>query len=80
MKEKKLVKEKNNGIIPPDHKIEVTQATWMADGTHWPGTWFKTAPDHAKGDHAGILQVEFYDDILHKDHRLTLIFGLFHYR
>lgn len=51
------MKEKNNGIIPPDYKIEVPQATWMADGTHWPGTWYKTAPDHAKGDHAGILQV-----------------------
>lgn len=58
MKEKKLIREKNNGIIPPDHKIDVPQATWMADGTHWPGTWFNTAPDHAKGDHAGILQVE----------------------
>lgn len=56
-KEKNLVREKNNGIIPPDYKIEVPQATWMADGTHWPGTWFSTAPDHAKGDHAGILQV-----------------------
>lgn len=57
LKEKRLVKEKNNGVIPPDHKIEVTKATWMADGTHWPGTWFNTAPDHAKGDHAGIMQI-----------------------
>ncbi|KAL7145146.1 hypothetical protein ABFS83_07G060300 [Erythranthe nasuta] len=57
MQEKKLVKEKNNGVIPPDHKFEVTKATWMADGTHWPGTWFNPAPDHAKGDHAGILQI-----------------------
>ncbi|KAL9232783.1 hypothetical protein vseg_007852 [Gypsophila vaccaria] len=36
---------------------EKTQATWMADGTHWPGTWYQKAPDHAKGDHAGILQI-----------------------
>ncbi|XP_031484606.1 cellulose synthase-like protein D1 [Nymphaea colorata] len=33
------------------------QATWMADGTHWPGTWLVPSPDHSKGDHAGILQV-----------------------
>ncbi|KAK9671518.1 hypothetical protein RND81_12G035700 [Saponaria officinalis] len=38
----------------PSEKI---QATWMADGTHWPGTWYQKAPDHAKGDHAGILQI-----------------------
>ncbi|XP_010673439.2 cellulose synthase-like protein D1 [Beta vulgaris subsp. vulgaris] len=38
-------------------KIEVQKATWMADGTHWPGTWYQKAPDHAKGDHAGILQI-----------------------
>ncbi|XXG43009.1 hypothetical protein AAC387_Pa01g3145 [Persea americana] len=35
----------------------VTKATWMADGTHWPGTWFCPTADHKKGDHAGILQV-----------------------
>lgn len=34
-----------------------SKATWMADGTHWPGTWFQSTSDHAKGDHAGILQV-----------------------
>lgn len=37
--------------------INITKATWMADGTHWPGTWFVPAADHKKGDHAGILQV-----------------------
>ncbi|KAG9450022.1 hypothetical protein H6P81_009987 [Aristolochia fimbriata] len=40
-----------------DEDDKVTKATWMADGTHWPGTWFEPAPDHKKGDHAGILQV-----------------------
>ncbi|XP_056698383.1 cellulose synthase-like protein D1 isoform X2 [Spinacia oleracea] len=38
-------------------QLEVQQATWMADGTHWPGTWYQKAPDHSKGDHAGILQI-----------------------
>ncbi|XP_073046752.1 cellulose synthase-like protein D1 [Primulina eburnea] len=56
-REKKLIRDKNNGVLPPDEKIEVTKATWMADGTHWPGTWHKPVIDHSKGDHAGILQV-----------------------
>ncbi|OIV95570.1 hypothetical protein TanjilG_30537 [Lupinus angustifolius] len=56
-KEKQMIKEKNGGVIPPDQKIEVTKATWMADGTHWPGTWLNPTADHSKGDHAGILQI-----------------------
>ncbi|PNY00692.1 cellulose synthase-like protein d1-like [Trifolium pratense] len=56
-KEKQLLKEKNGGVIPPDQTIDVPKATWMADGTHWPGTWYNSTADHAKGDHAGILQV-----------------------
>ncbi|BAF21860.1 mixed-linked glucan synthase 2 [Oryza sativa Japonica Group] len=32
-------------------------ATWMADGTHWPGTWFEPADNHQRGKHAGIVQV-----------------------
>ncbi|KAL8162886.1 hypothetical protein V2J09_014375 [Rumex salicifolius] len=42
------IKEPENGEI---------KATWMADGTHWPGTWFQPCADHSKGDHEGILQV-----------------------
>lgn len=56
MKEKKLAREKNGGVLPPD-PISFTKATWMADGTHWPGTWLNPMTDHSKGDHAGILQV-----------------------
>ncbi|XP_068642102.1 cellulose synthase-like protein D1 [Aristolochia californica] len=41
----------------PGEEVKLTKATWMADGTHWPGTWLEPAPDHKKGDHAGILQV-----------------------
>lgn len=37
--------------------IKITKATWMADGTHWPGTWMISAPEHSRGDHAGIIQV-----------------------
>uniref|UniRef100_A0A0E0BTY9 Uncharacterized protein n=1 Tax=Oryza glumipatula TaxID=40148 RepID=A0A0E0BTY9_9ORYZ len=32
------------------------KATWMSDGSHWPGTWTCPAADHARGDHAGIIQ------------------------
>uniref|UniRef100_A0A5B7B9I2 Putative cellulose synthase-like protein D1 n=1 Tax=Davidia involucrata TaxID=16924 RepID=A0A5B7B9I2_DAVIN len=56
MKEKKLAREKNGGV-PPAEPVKVTKATWMADGTHWPGTWYTSTADHSKGDHAGILQV-----------------------
>jgi hypothetical protein len=34
----------------------------MADGTHWPGTWLDSAPDHGKGDHASIVQVCIIND------------------
>lgn len=57
MKEKMAVKEKNGGVIPPGETINYTKATWMADATHWPGTWFDPIADHKKGDHAGILQI-----------------------
>ncbi|KAM3391806.1 hypothetical protein ACQJBY_013111 [Aegilops geniculata] len=32
-------------------------ATWMADGTQWPGTWVEQAENHRRGQHAGIVQV-----------------------
>ncbi|KAL3837962.1 hypothetical protein ACJIZ3_022553 [Penstemon smallii] len=41
----------------PVEVIKIKKATWMADGTHWPGTWLATSADHSKGDHAGIIQV-----------------------
>ncbi|KAG8374572.1 hypothetical protein BUALT_Bualt10G0009400 [Buddleja alternifolia] len=37
--------------------LKVSKATWMADGTHWPGTWTASASEHSRGDHAGIIQV-----------------------
>ncbi|KAJ1291343.1 hypothetical protein BS78_02G309600 [Paspalum vaginatum] len=33
------------------------RATYMADGTHWPGTWIEPAENHKKGQHAAIVQV-----------------------
>jgi hypothetical protein len=37
--------------------LKVPKATWMSDGSHWPGTWSSAEPDHSRGDHAGIIQV-----------------------
>ncbi|CAM6100571.1 unnamed protein product [Calypogeia fissa] len=37
--------------------LKVTKATWMADGTHWPGMWVAPSKEHSRGDHAGIIQV-----------------------
>ncbi|KAI3459627.1 hypothetical protein Pfo_016290 [Paulownia fortunei] len=53
LREKKLIRDKNDGVLAPNHKIEVNKATWMADGMHWPGTWYNPTADHSKGDHAG---------------------------
>ncbi|PKA58848.1 Cellulose synthase-like protein D2 [Apostasia shenzhenica] len=44
------------GEYLPD-PIKIPKATWMADGTHWPGTWIHPVADHSRGDHAGIIQV-----------------------
>ncbi|KAG0502522.1 hypothetical protein HPP92_002594 [Vanilla planifolia] len=55
--EVKMMKHKRETGGDPLEPIKVQKATWMADGTHWPGTWAASAPDHSRGDHAGILQV-----------------------
>ncbi|KAG6469779.1 hypothetical protein ZIOFF_070710 [Zingiber officinale] len=41
----------------PVEPIKIPKATWMADCTHWPGTWVNSSPEHTRGDHAGIIQV-----------------------
>jgi hypothetical protein len=52
----KMLKHLRETGADPAEQPKVKKATWMADGTHWPGTWAASAPDHAKGNHAGILQ------------------------
>jgi hypothetical protein len=54
MKMLKHIRESGTDLSEP---MKVQKATWMADGTHWPGTWTVPSSEHAKGDHAGILQV-----------------------
>ena len=55
--EMKMLKHLRETGADPSEPMKVQKATWMADGTHWPGTWAVSAPDHGKGDHASILQV-----------------------
>lgn len=55
--EMKAIKHIRESGGDPTEPIKVTKATWMADGTHWPGSWATSAPEHARGDHASILQV-----------------------
>ncbi|MCE3216208.1 Cellulose synthase-like protein D4 [Datura stramonium] len=55
--EMKMLKHLKESGADPSEVIKVQKATWMADGTHWPGTWASPSRDHAKGDHPGILQV-----------------------
>ncbi|KAF0925539.1 hypothetical protein E2562_017150 [Oryza meyeriana var. granulata] len=55
-RERKLARDKQ-AAGEADALAAVKAATWMADGTHWPGTWLDSAPDHGKGDHASIVQV-----------------------
>ncbi|KAE8784310.1 putative cellulose synthase-like protein D5 [Hordeum vulgare] len=53
--ERKIARDK--AAASSDAAPAPVKATWMADGTHWPGTWLDSAPDHGKGDHASIVQV-----------------------
>ncbi|XP_022743907.1 cellulose synthase-like protein D4 [Durio zibethinus] len=55
--EMKMLKHLRETGADPLEKPKVLKATWMADGTHWPGTWAVPSREHSKGDHAGILQV-----------------------
>ncbi|KAI9181185.1 hypothetical protein LWI28_012222 [Acer negundo] len=55
--EMKLLKHMRESGADPTEPIKILRATWMADGTHWPGAWASPSSEHAKGDHSGILQV-----------------------
>ncbi|KAF7809464.1 cellulose synthase-like protein D3 [Senna tora] len=48
---------RENGNDEPMGNLKIPKATWMADGTHWPGTWTASTLEHSRGDHASIIQV-----------------------
>ncbi|KAH6754834.1 cellulose synthase-like D5 [Perilla frutescens var. hirtella] len=43
--------------LNPSEPIKVPKATWMADGSHWHGTWPSGEEGHSRGDHEGIIQI-----------------------
>ncbi|XWS57366.1 hypothetical protein CRYUN_Cryun09bG0168500 [Craigia yunnanensis] len=49
--------QRQNREDEPVESVKISKATWMADGTHWPGTWLNPVTEHSRGDHAGIIQV-----------------------
>ncbi|CAO2839792.1 unnamed protein product [Amaranthus hypochondriacus] len=53
LRAKKKQLEMGENVSEP---LKVHKATWMSDGSHWPGTWPSAEPDHSRGDHAGIIQ------------------------
>ncbi|RAL46320.1 hypothetical protein DM860_015313 [Cuscuta australis] len=63
-----MKQRRQNAEDEPMEVVKIPKATWMADGTHWPGTWINSAPEQSRGDHAGIIQVMLKppsDDPLH---------------
>ncbi|KAG6700068.1 hypothetical protein I3842_08G093200 [Carya illinoinensis] len=53
LRAKKKQMEMGGSLSEP---VKVPKATWMSDGSHWPGTWTSGETDHSRGDHAGIIQ------------------------
>ncbi|XP_073052558.1 cellulose synthase-like protein D5 [Primulina eburnea] len=43
--------------INPSESLKVSKATWMADGSHWHGTWSSAEEGHSRVDHEGIIQI-----------------------
>ncbi|KAI5327442.1 hypothetical protein L3X38_026838 [Prunus dulcis] len=54
---KAMKMQRENSNDEPVENLKLPKATWMADTTHWPGTWTVSAPEHSRGDHASIMQV-----------------------
>ncbi|CAH8254370.1 unnamed protein product [Arabidopsis lyrata] len=51
------VKVEEDQVKEPRPALVAPKATWMSDGTHWPGTWAVPCPHHSRGDHVSIIQV-----------------------
>ncbi|XP_057460848.1 cellulose synthase-like protein D5 [Actinidia eriantha] len=50
---KKQMEMGENSLEP----VKIAKATWMSDGSHWPGTWSSAEEGHSRGDHEGIIQI-----------------------
>ncbi|XP_066394983.1 probable mixed-linked glucan synthase 3 [Miscanthus floridulus] len=51
------IKERSDVYNSMKAKEGAAHATWMANGTQWPGTWIEPAENHRKGDHSGIVKI-----------------------
>ncbi|KQK15834.1 hypothetical protein BRADI_1g25150v3 [Brachypodium distachyon] len=51
------IRERSNIYNRMETKKVDTKATWMDNGTQWPGTWFDPTENHRMGHHAGIVQI-----------------------
>ncbi|KAL6896797.1 hypothetical protein ACP4OV_007369 [Aristida adscensionis] len=51
------IKERSDVYNSMKAKEGSAQATWMANGTQWTGTWIDPVENHRKGHHAGIVQI-----------------------
>uniref|UniRef100_A0A0D9Y081 Uncharacterized protein n=1 Tax=Leersia perrieri TaxID=77586 RepID=A0A0D9Y081_9ORYZ len=49
-------RQQEDGEAAAEEIAAAVKATWMSDGSQWPGTWTTAAADHSRGDHAGIIQ------------------------
>ncbi|CAD6338023.1 unnamed protein product [Miscanthus lutarioriparius] len=54
---KAMKRQRETALDDAVEPVKIPKATWMADGTHWPGTWIQPSAEHTRGDHAGIIQV-----------------------
>ncbi|KAG6409974.1 hypothetical protein SASPL_128018 [Salvia splendens] len=54
LRAKKKEVELGEGGLP--EAVKVPKATWMADGSHWHGTWPSNEDGHSRSDHEGIIQ------------------------
>ncbi|KAK1697746.1 hypothetical protein QYE76_014443 [Lolium multiflorum] len=51
------IRQRSDAYNSSSNKGDGVRATWMADGTQWPGTWIEQSENHRRGQHAGIVQV-----------------------
>ncbi|PUZ72426.1 hypothetical protein GQ55_2G393300 [Panicum hallii var. hallii] len=52
-----IIPQRSEAYERESTKRDGARATYMADGSHWPGTWMEPAENHKKGQHAAIVQV-----------------------
>uniref|UniRef100_A0ACD5ZBA2 Uncharacterized protein n=1 Tax=Avena sativa TaxID=4498 RepID=A0ACD5ZBA2_AVESA len=52
-----VIEQRSEAFNRANTKEGRVNATWMADGTQWQGTWIEPAKGHKKGHHPAVFQV-----------------------